>query len=136
MKKLLATTSVATTYLAFAPFAFALDGTTVNPCPATGIGATLCSLTAGGVGGLVGGLLNAVFVIAIVIALAYLVYGGIRWIMSQGDKSKVQDARNHIVAAVLGLIIVFLSYFIITIILQVFGLGSIKDLNITPIKLQ
>src|SRR5680860_387767 len=122
MKKLLAFASVAATYLSLTPFAFAADPV-IDPCT-TGQFSVLCRLNADKFGGLIGVVINVIFVVAVIIALLYLIYGGIRWIMSQGDKSKVQDARNHIVAAVLGLVIVFLAYFIITIILQVFGLGS------------
>jgi len=119
-------------YLMIAQKAFA--DTTVNPCPSSGIGKTLCGFTAQNMGNVVGGILNGAFVIAIIAALAYLVYGGVKWIISEGDKSKVQEARSHIVAAVIGLVVVFLSYFIITLLLQIFGLGNIQDLKITPIQ--
>jgi hypothetical protein len=120
-------------YLATAKFAFAED-TAINPCPEDGIGKILCGFTASNMGNVIGGLLNGVFVIAIIVALGYLIYGGVKWIISQGDKSKVQEARSHIIAAIIGLIIVFLSYFIITLIMQIFGLGNITDLKISPIK--
>jgi len=116
-------------YLILAPSAFAID-----VCPADPPGSVLCKWTSGNLGPIVAGILNAVFIIAIVAALAYLVYGGVKWIISEGDKSKVQDARSHIVAAVIGLIIVFLSYFIINLILQIFGLGSINTINIKSIS--
>ena len=115
-------------YLILAPSAFAID-----VCPDAEPGKTLCAWNSDKLGNIVGGILNAVFIIAIVAALAYLVYGGVKWIISEGDKSKVQEARSHIVAAVIGLIIVFLSYFIINLILQIFGLGSIGDLKFTGI---
>lgn len=129
MKKLIAGASSAALFLNSTSFAFAKDGTSVDPCQ-TGDFSVLCKLNAGQFGGFVGVIINAIFVIAVIIALAYLIYGGIRWIMSQGDKSKVQDARNHIIAAVIGLIIVFLAYFIINIILGVF-LG----INISQLEL-
>ena len=49
--------------------------------------------------------------------------------------AKVAEARSHILAAVIGLIVVFLSYFIITLILSVFGL-SLSSLKISPITPQ
>lgn len=67
-------------------------------------------------------LLNIVFIIAVIIALAFLIYGGIRWITSGGDKTKVEAARNTLVAALIGLVLVFLSYFIIQIIFSIFGI--------------
>jgi threonine/homoserine/homoserine lactone efflux protein len=62
-------------------------------------------------------------VLAVIIALLYLLYGGIKWVTSGGDKTQVENARNHITAAVTGLIIVFLAIFVITIVLSFFGLN-------------
>lgn len=53
------------------------------------------------------------FIIGIVIAVVFLIYGGIRWIVSGGDKTAVESARNHIIAAIIGLIIVVAAFFII-----------------------
>ncbi|MBI4080144.1 MAG: hypothetical protein HY430_00030 [Candidatus Levybacteria bacterium] len=66
-------------------------------------------------------------VIAIIIALFYLIWGGIKWITSGGDKEKVSTARNQIISVVVGLILVFLSWFIINFILQVFFGKGISD---------
>lgn len=134
MKKLITGASTAAIFLSSAPFAFA--DTPVDPCQ-SGQFNVLCALNAEKFGGFVGVIINAVFVIAVIVALAYLIYGGIRWIMSQGDKSKVQDARNHIIAAVIGLIIVFLAYFIINIILGVFlgiNISQLELPSLTGIK--
>lgn len=134
MKRLITGASTAAIFLSSVPFAFAEDqGTSVDPCQ-SGQFNTLCDLNADKFGGFVGVLINAIFVIAVIIALAYLIYGGIRWIMSQGDKSKVQDARNHIIAAIIGLIIVFLAYFIINIILGVFLGINITELRLPNLK--
>lgn len=106
---------------------------TVNPCPqdTASIAYKACQLNAGNFGPLVGTFIQAVFVIAIVVALGYLVYGAIRWIISQGDKTKVADARNHIIAAIIGLVIVFLSYFIINLVIGLFFKGaSINNLTL------
>jgi len=71
---------------------------------------------------LIGNIINIAFVVAVLIALAFLIYGGVKWIMSGGDKSAVEGARNMIVAALVGLVITFLSYFILQIVFQLFGL--------------
>jgi hypothetical protein len=72
---------------------------------------------------LVSNILNLVFVIAVIIALAFLIYGGIKWITSGGDKTKVEGARNTIVAALIGLVLVFLAYFILRLIFSIFGIS-------------
>jgi hypothetical protein len=71
---------------------------------------------------IVGNIINIAFIVAVLVALAFLIYGGIKWITSGGDKSGVEAARNMIVAALVGLVITFLSYFILQIVFQLFGL--------------
>jgi hypothetical protein len=71
---------------------------------------------------IIGNILNLVFIIVVLIALGFLIYGGIKWITSGGDKAGVESARNMIVAALVGLVIAFLSYFILQIIFSLFGL--------------
>lgn len=62
---------------------------------------------------------------AIVLSLAFIVIGGIQWIVSGGDKAGVESARNKIVYSVIGLIIVFFSYFVIRVIGYMFGVNLI-----------
>ncbi len=83
----------------------------------------LCFLTQQSFAGVVGTLITVAFVLAVVITLAFLVYGGIKWILSGGDKAAIESARNTIVAAVVGLVIVFLSYFILNIVLGFFQIN-------------
>lgn len=73
-----------------------------------------------GVNELIAFVINAIIVIGIVLSLVFLLYGGVRWILSGGDKAKVDAARSTIVAAIVGLIIVILAYVIINAVLQVF----------------
>lgn len=62
-------------------------------------------------------------ILAAIIALFFLVFGGFKWITSGGDKSKIDSARQTLVAAVIGLVLTFLSFFILSLVLQFFGLG-------------
>lgn len=52
---------------------------------------------------------------AIILGLLFLMYGGWKWIWSEGDKKKIEDARNTLVFSAIGLIIVALSFFIVNI---------------------
>lgn len=81
-------------------------------------------------GALVSNLITLALVIASIVAFGFLIYGGIMWITSGGDKSKTEQARNTITAALIGLIIVFGSWAIMQIIEAVFGV-SILRLNLT-----
>ncbi len=66
-----------------------------------------------------------VSIIAILATLIYLVWGAIKWITSGGDKTKVEAARGQIVAAIIGFIIVVLSFVILNVVATLLGLGNI-----------
>ena len=82
------------------------------------------------IGSIVTFLVAFIIVIAFFAALLYIVIGALQWITSGGDKQKVADARNHIIAAIIGLIVVALSLVIINVIISALGLGSLTDLTI------
>ncbi len=122
MKKVLAIIITAGSYLSLAASAFAQ--TNVNPCGSvtSGFGA-LCNLSANNLGGIVGAAVTFILIIAVLIALFFLIWGGIRWITSGGDKAKVESARGTIIAAIIGLVIAFLAFFILSLALSFFGLS-------------
>ena len=68
-------------------------------------------------------LVQALFAIGSIAAVCYLIYGGIKWIISGGDKAGVEAARNHIIAAIVGLIIIVGTFAIISLVYSVLGLG-------------
>ena len=132
MKKLVALLSPVI-YLSLASSAFA--DTPINTC-ATGQFNVLCTLVAGDFGSIIGSLIQLIFVIAVIVALLWLIYGGFRWLVSGGDKTQVSSAREHIVAAIIGLVIIFLSYFILNLLLTFFGIkGGLSNLTIPTIQL-
>lgn len=96
--------------------------TSVDPCTkSSGIAATLCKLGGDQIASTIRNIIVFFVILAVIIALLYLVYGGIKWITSRGEKDQVEAARNHIIAAIVGLIVVFLAIFILSIILAAFG---------------
>ena len=66
-------------------------------------------------------IVNYMFLIAAFLAVAYLMFGGIKWITSRGDKIAVESARKHIVAAVIGLVIVAGSFFALNVVFTLLG---------------
>jgi hypothetical protein len=120
MKKTLTYIASGLTFLGLALPAFAQ--TNVNPC-ASGQFSALCNLDSTKIGSVISTAVTIILIIATIIALFFLIWGGIRWITSQGDKAKVEGARNTIIGAIIGLVITFLAYFILTIILGFFGLS-------------
>lgn len=121
MKKTFALISSVSTLLVAVPQVFAASNTNLNPCPQAGQFTALCQFS--DMGRVLGFVISVAFIIAILIALFFLIWGGIKWISSGGDKAGVEGARNQIIAAVIGLIIVFLAFFILNLVLGLFGLN-------------
>lgn len=71
--------------------------------------------------------ITALFTFAIVLTLFFLIYGGISYITSGGDKQKVANARQKLTYTVVGLIIVFLAFFIVNFIGSLFGITPITQ---------
>lgn len=123
MKKLIGSAITGLTFLSIgATSAFA--GGNVNPCTnMQGAFGKLCNLNANNLGGIVGAVVTFILILAVLIALFFLIWGGIKWITSGGDKGKVDAARQTITAAIVGLIIAFLAFFILQVALGFFGLS-------------
>lgn len=60
--------------------------------------------------------LRLAFFAAILATLVFFLIGGLKWMMSQGDKKQVEEAQKTITYAVVGLIVVFLAMLIINLI--------------------
>ena len=70
---------------------------------------------------LLNNLIILVFVIAILVFFFMFIAGGIQWMTSGGDKAATESARGRITAALIGLLIVFMVYAILTLIKTFFG---------------
>ena len=63
-----------------------------------------------------------VFIIVVIIAALFsLIYSGIQWTISGGDKQALQTARNRLTYSIIGLIIGLLALFIVQFIGGLFG---------------
>lgn len=113
MKKITSLIIFLLAFLSFPPFSFAAS---VSTCPVDDF-AGLCNLNFSNI---IPALVTTIFIIAIVVALLYLIWGGFKWLTSGGDKAAVQSAREHIVAAIVGLVLIFSAYFILNIALNFF----------------
>lgn len=63
-------------------------------------------------------IINTALILAGVIALGFLVYGGFRYITSRGDEGEVQEAKNTIVYAVVGLVVLGIAAAIVNFVIQ------------------
>ena len=64
---------------------------------------------------------TVIFSLAMFLAVVYLMYGGIKWMTSRGDKTAVESARKHIMSAIIGLIVVAGTFFILQVIFNLLG---------------
>ena len=56
------------------------------------------------------GLLNVFFILAIFLAFYWLFWGAFQYMLAQGEKEKLNKARERIKWAIIGLFIVLMSY--------------------------
>lgn len=78
------------------------------------------------VGNIITWAITAVLVIAGLIFFFMLIIGGLRWILSGGDKAATESARGQITAALIGLVIVFSAWAIAQLISAVFGVDILQ----------
>jgi len=84
------------------------------------------NLPIGDVGKLLSGAIGFILVIAALAAFIFLIWGGIQWITSGGDKASVEAARSRILAAIIGLFVVFAAWALMSILGEFFGFNLTK----------
>lgn len=87
------------------------------------VGAQFGTLTGISLGGLVSFAINAILVVAAIIFFFMLIFGGLQWIMSGGDKANTEAARSRVTAAIVGLVIVFSAWVIASLMGSIFGIN-------------
>lgn len=81
------------------------------------------------------GILSLVMALVAVLVFFMLVWGGVEWILSGGDKGKTEQARSKIISALIGLLVVAASYAILYLVLRFLGYSSLTEIinDIKPI---
>jgi hypothetical protein len=79
--------------------------------------------------GLISAAIVLILVVAALVFFFMLIFGGIKYITSGGDKAQTEAARGTITAALIGLVIVFAAWAIITLVNAFFGI-NILDLTL------
>lgn len=69
---------------------------------------------------------SAVILVAGLATFMYLIYGGVQWISSGGDKGKLEEARSKITNGIIGLAIVASAWAVYLLIDYFFGIGLAK----------
>ena len=74
--------------------------------------------------------INILLFVAFIIALVFLIIGGIRWITSGGDKEGTAKARGTVTSALIGLVVVLAAWVLLNLVIKVFTGGSLSNLNV------
>lgn len=83
------------------------------------------------IGKLISNAAGVALIIAAILVFVFLIWGGIQWITSGGDKGKTEEARNRITAALVGLAIVAAAWAVVQLVSTFFGIdifGGTKSL--------
>jgi hypothetical protein len=120
MKKSAVLTSFLSLFLSCPALAFAQQVTIKMDAPS--------NLRVTNFGVLMSGAIGLILVVAALFCFFFLIWGGISWITSGGDKSGVEAAQKRIQAALIGLFVVFAAWALMTIVGGFFGfdISSLK----------
>ena len=58
-------------------------------------------------------IINALLVLAAIAAIVFMIIGGVRYVTAQGDEDAVEQAKNTVIYAIIGIIIILLAAVII-----------------------
>jgi len=88
---------------------------------------------------LIGFFIQIVFLVGGLAALVYLLWGALDWLMSSGEKEKIQKAQNKIMNAVIGLLLIVVSFTVFSFIMGTvlggkFGIGGDFKITVPGIK--
>jgi len=75
------------------------------------------------------------FVIGALIFFFVMITGAIAWITSGGDKASLESARGKITSAIIGLVLLLVTFALIGVIENFFGV-NILSIDIGPLKIQ
>lgn len=124
MQKIIFLLTTITSFFIFTPFSYA-----VTVCPGNDF-QNLCSIDLEKNSNFIGNIFTLLLTGSVLLSLGFLIWGGIKWITSGGDKSKVDGARGAIVAAIVGLVVSFLAFSIVNLVTYVFGVKGTNGLEI------
>lgn len=81
-------------------------------------------------GNLISAGIQVAIIVAALLTFAYLIWGGIEWITSGGDKTAYEAARGRITAALVGLAIVAAAWALMKLIGFFFGVDILGQINL------
>ncbi len=83
-----------------------------------------------GVGSMIANVITLIFTFASVAVVLYFMWGAFEWITSGGDKEKVGNARKKMTTAIVGLLLLSLTFAIMGVISQITSVNILGDLTL------
>lgn len=77
-----------------------------------------------GTEGMITKIINVLLFLIAAVSVVMLIIGGFRYIVSQGDSTKVTSAKNTILYAIIGLIVAILAYAIVNFVMGQLGING------------
>ena len=100
-------------YLVNAPFVSSVFAQSPTPCNSVQVSSNALGFVIPNFGEMLTFLVKGFFVIAGLAALVMLLWGALAWVLSGGDKEKVEGARDRITAAIIGVFMILVALAII-----------------------
>ena len=79
-------------------------------------------------GNIITGLLPFLFAIAGILLLLYLLYGGFQIMLSRGEPKGIEAGKGKITNALLGFVVIFVSFWIVQIVARILGLTTVINI--------
>lgn len=64
---------------------------------------------------------NLFFLGGILIAVMMITYSGIQWVLSAGDKERIQQARDRLTYTIIGVLVITAAFFIVKMVIIFLG---------------
>jgi len=80
--------------------------------------------------GVVKALIQVAFTAAGLVAVIFLIIGGFKYLTSSGNADAVEGAKGTIINAIIGLIVIFISFLLVNYILQSLKIGPLYQLGV------
>lgn len=81
---------------------------------------------------IIGNVIKAVLGLVGSLALGIFIFGGLTWITSAGSDEKIKKGKDMIIWATLGLVVIFMSYAMVTLVIDAVTGGSDTSVPGTP----
>jgi len=94
------------------------DGSTSEACQGVGLGKTGCSDGTSSLTKLISTIINLISLAVGLASVIMIMVGGFKYVTSGGDSGKLTSAKNTIIYAIIGLVVVALGQFIVKFVLH------------------